>query len=46
MGMANSPFGCLGPVLRLADLEQKNATQIVGGMYDLATGLVEFVPEK
>ena len=29
----------------LADLEQKKAIQIVGGMYDLTTGIVEFVTE-
>lgn len=28
----------------LADLEKKQAIHIVGGMYDLATGMVEFVP--
>jgi carbonic anhydrase len=29
----------------LADLERKHAIQIVGGMYDIATGAVEFVSE-
>jgi carbonic anhydrase len=29
----------------LADLERKKTIQIVGGMYDLATGIVEFVLE-
>jgi carbonic anhydrase len=29
----------------LADLEQKKAVLLVGAMYDLATGMVEFVPE-
>jgi carbonic anhydrase len=29
----------------LADLEKKQTIQIVGGMYDLVTGIVEFVPE-
>jgi carbonic anhydrase len=29
----------------LADLEKKQTIQIVGGMYDLATGIVEFVRE-
>ena len=28
----------------LADLEKKNTIQIVGGMYDLVTGIVEFLP--
>jgi carbonic anhydrase len=28
----------------LAELEQKKTIQIVGGMYDLATGIVEFLP--
>ena len=30
----------------LADLEKKGSIQIVGGMYDLSTGIVEFVREK
>ena len=30
----------------LADLERKKTIQIVGGMYDLVTGIVEFLPEK
>ena len=29
----------------LADLEKKKTIQIVGGMYDLVTGKVEFVIE-
>jgi carbonic anhydrase len=29
----------------LADLEKKNTILIVGGMYDLVTGIVDFVPE-
>ena len=29
----------------LADLETKNTIQIVGGMYDLATGIVEFLSQ-
>ena len=29
----------------LADLEKKKSIQIVGGMYDLVTGIVEFVPQ-
>jgi carbonic anhydrase len=28
----------------LADLEKKQIIQIVGGMYDLVTGAVEFLP--
>jgi carbonic anhydrase len=28
----------------LADLEKKNSIQMVGGMYDLVTGIVEFLP--
>jgi carbonic anhydrase len=30
----------------LADLEKKGTIQIVGGMYDLATGSVEFLSER
>src|SRR4029434_5638567 len=30
----------------LADLENKGAIQIVGGMYDLATGSLEFLGER
>jgi carbonic anhydrase len=29
----------------LADLEKKKSIQIVGGMYDLVTGIVEFLPQ-
>jgi carbonic anhydrase len=29
----------------LADLEKKNSIQIAGGMYDLATGAVEFITQ-
>ena len=29
----------------LADLEKKKSIQIVGGMYDLVTGMVEFLPQ-
>ena len=29
----------------LADLEKQKAIRMVGGMYDLATGIVEFMPE-
>jgi carbonic anhydrase len=29
----------------LADLEKKTSIQIVGGMYDLVTGVVEFLPQ-
>ncbi len=30
----------------LAELEKKKAIQIVGGMYDLVTGVVDFLPDK
>ena len=30
----------------LADLEKKKSIQIVGGMYDLVTGIVEFLPQR
>jgi carbonic anhydrase len=30
----------------LAELERKKTIQIVGGMYDLVTGMVEFLPES